>query len=219
MQPSFWHEKWASHQIGFHLGEVNPLLVDNWDSLNLDPGAKVFVPLCGKSLDICYLAEQGLDVIGCELNQGAVEQFFSDNQLEVETQELAEHRRYSTEQVTLYQGDLFTLPIHLLQDISAFYDRAALIAWPDEMRHQYVRQLAQLIPVGSIGLLISLDYPQAVLNGPPFAVSPDWVMDNMGEYFEIELLHSEDVLADNPRFVKKQVPWLMESVYRLTRKA
>ncbi|QYJ85740.1 thiopurine S-methyltransferase [Shewanella mesophila] len=218
MQPSFWHEKWASQQIGFHLGEVNPLLVDNWDALNVTTGAKVFVPLCGKSLDICFLAERGLDVVGCELSQTAVEQFFSDNQLDVDAQALTDHTLYRTEQVAIYQGDLFTLPAHLLEGISAFYDRAALIAWPDEMRRQYVLQLAKLLPPKSLGLLITLDYPQETLNGPPFAVSNDWVMDHMSEHFEIELLHTEDVLADNPRFVKKQVPWLTESVYRLTRR-
>ncbi|MCE9679276.1 thiopurine S-methyltransferase [Shewanella sp. AS1] len=218
MQPSFWHEKWASQQIGFHLGEINPLLLKYWDSLSLPSGAQVFVPLCGKSLDLCFLAEQGLDVIGCELNQSAVEQFFSENQLDLEVRQSGEHQCYSTEQITLYQGDLFCLPSELISRVSGFYDRAALIAWPEAMRRQYVQQLAKLLPAGSKGLLITLDYPQETLNGPPFAVSHDWVTANMSEYFEVIPLSTEDVLSENPRFVKKQVPWLTESVYRLTRK-
>ncbi|WP_110455824.1 thiopurine S-methyltransferase [Shewanella algidipiscicola] len=218
MQPSFWHEKWASKQIGFHLGEVNPLLIEHWPQLNVASGASVFVPMCGKSLDLCYLAEQGLEVVACELNQAAVEQFFTDNELSVEVQSLGEHTRYCTEQITLYQGDLFTLPTHLTAQCTAFYDRAALIAWPEAMRQQYVKQLAKLVAPQSIGLLITLDYPQAALNGPPFAVSDGWVMTNMSEYFEIERLRCDDVLAQNPRFVSKQVSWLTESVYRLVRK-
>lgn len=90
MQPSFWHDKWASQQIGFHLDEVNALLIDYWPQLELAAGSQVFVPLCGKTLDLCYLAEQGLEVIGCELNQSAVEQFFSDNELPVERQSSGE---------------------------------------------------------------------------------------------------------------------------------
>lgn len=218
MQPSFWHDKWASQQIGFHLDEVNALLIANWPQLKLNPGAKVFVPLCGKSLDLCYLAEQGHEVIGCELNADAVEQFFSDNQLAVTKSFQGEHACYQTEQVTLYQGDFFTLPSDYLSDISGFYDRAALIAWPEAMRLSYVQQLAKLIPPSSLGLLVTLDYPQETLNGPPFAVSDDWIMAHMSEYFEVERLSCEDVLADNPRFLKKQVPWLTESVYRLKRK-
>ncbi|MCG9695605.1 thiopurine S-methyltransferase [Shewanella sp. Isolate11] len=218
MQPSFWHDKWASQQIGFHLGEVNPLLINYWQQLGVAAGEQVFVPLCGKSLDMCFLAEQGLDVIGCELNQSAVEQFFSENQLSVQHKTLDEHQCYQTEQVTLYQGDIFSLPAQYLEHVSAFYDRAALIAWPEEMRLQYAKQLARLIPASSVGLLITLDYPQQALSGPPFAVSDDWVMTNMSADFEIERLSCLDVLADNPRFIKKQVPWLTESVYLLRKR-
>ncbi|GIU21162.1 thiopurine S-methyltransferase [Shewanella schlegeliana] len=219
MQPSFWHEKWDAQQIGFHLNAVNPLLVKFWQQLALDGNAQVFVPLCGKSLDMCFLAEQGHHVVGCELNELAVQQFYRENSLPFEVSRIAEHQRFHTEQVTIYQGDIFTLDAPELTATTAFYDRAALIAWPEEMRLSYARQLAKLIPANSVGLLITLDYPQAELNGPPFAVSDDWLQANLAEDFEIERLDSEDVLSDNPRFVKKQVSWLTESVYKLTRKS
>ena len=219
MQPSFWHEKWDAQQIGFHLNAVNPLLVKHWPQLDLAANCQVFVPLCGKSLDMCFLAEQGHDVVGCELNEVAVKQFYQENNLPVEVNQVGEHQQFSTEQVTIYQGDIFTLDAAALPNVEAFYDRAALIAWPEEMRLTYAKKLAQLIPADSVGLLITLDYPQAELNGPPFAVSGDWVSANLSDDFEIECLASEDVLSDNPRFVKKQVSWLTESVYKLTRKA
>lgn len=218
MQPSFWHEKWDAQQIGFHLDAVNPLLVKFWSQLGLNPTRKVLVPLCGKSLDMCFLAEQGHDVVGCELNELAVKQFYQENGLPLEVSQVGEHQKFSTEQVTIYQGDIFTLDALTLPNIEAFYDRAALIAWPEDMRIAYAKQLAKLIPANSVGLLITLDYPQAELNGPPFAVSDDWINANLSDDFEIECLASEDVLSDNPRFVKKQVSWLTESVYKLTRK-
>ncbi|GIU06583.1 MULTISPECIES: thiopurine S-methyltransferase [unclassified Shewanella] len=218
MQPSFWHDKWDAQQIGFHLSAVNPLLVKYWPQLELAANTQVFVPLCGKSLDMCFLAELGHDVLGCELNELAVQQFYRENALAVDTRTVAEHQRFHTEQVTIYQGDIFSLDAAEMPSTKAFYDRAALIAWPEEMRLAYARQLAKLIPTSSIGLLITLDYPQAELNGPPFAVSDDWVQANLADDFEIERLACEDVLAENPRFVNKQVSWLTESVYKLTRK-
>lgn len=218
MEPSFWHDKWHQQQIGFHQQDINPFLVKNWHKLALPATAKVFVPLCGKSLDMCFLAEQGHQVIGCELNELAVQQFFSDNQLEVTKATVGEHQHYQTEQISLYQGDIFTLPKALTQDVAAFYDRAALIAWPESMRAQYAKQLASLLPRGSQGLLVTLDYPQETLNGPPFAVSPTWVETYLTEYFEIQGLDCQDVLADNPRFIKKEVPWLNEAAYLLKRK-
>lgn len=218
MEPGFWHDKWHQQQIGFHQQDINPFLVKYWQKLALPAAAKVFVPLCGKSLDMCFLAEQGHQVIGCELNELAVQQFFSDNQLEMTKTAVGEHQHYQTEQISLYQGDIFTLPNELTQDVTAFYDRAALIAWPESMRAQYAKQLASLLPSGSLGLLVTLDYPQEALNGPPFAVSPTWVETYLTENFEIQLLDCQDVLADNPRFIKKEVPWLNEAVYLLKRK-
>ena len=172
MEPSFWHQKWDLQQIGFHQPQVNDFLVKYWSSLALSSTEEVFVPLCGKSLDMCFLAEQGHNVLGCELNQIAVQDFFKDNQLPVSHRLQGEHQFYSTEQITLIQGDIFTLPKSECQHISAFYDRAALIAWPESMRQQYADKLAELIPAGVKGLLVTLDYDQAALNGPPFAVSP-----------------------------------------------
>jgi len=218
MEPGFWHDKWHQQQIGFHQQDINPFLVKYWQKLALPAAAKVFVPLCGKSLDMCFLAEQGHQVIGCELNELAVQQFFSDNQLEMTKTVVGEHQHYQTEQISLYQGDIFTLPNELTQDVMAFYDRAALIAWPESMRAQYAKQLASLLPSGSLGLLVTLDYPQEALNGPPFAVSPTWVETYLTEYFEIQGLDCQDVLADNPRFIKKAVPWLNEAAYLLKRK-
>lgn len=218
MQPSFWHDKWDAQQIGFHLSAVNPLLVQYWPQLQLAADRQVFVPLCGKSLDMCFLAEQGHDVVACELNDLAVSQFYQENNLAYSVDKVGEHQRYQTEQITIYQGDIFTLNRLNMENVTAFYDRAALIAWPEAMRVNYAKQLASLIPVGSVGLLITLDYPQAELNGPPFAISDDWVMANMSDDFEIECLAANDALADNPSFVKKQVSSLTESVYKLTRR-
>jgi len=226
MEPSFWHSKWDAQQIGFHRSEVNPLLIKYWPQLNLSHSANtsVFVPLCGKTLDICFLAELGHEVVGCELNETAVEHFFTENDLRFSTSQEGELKKFVTEQVSIYQGDLFSLSPETLSAqegpaIGAFYDRAALIAWPEEMRLDYVAKLAELIPATSIGLLITLDYPQETLKGPPFAVSNDWIMANMAEFFEVERLAFEDVLSENPRFINKEVPWLTESVYRLIRKA
>lgn len=218
MEPSFWHDKWDAKQIGFHLDEVNALLTQYWPKLNLASDSQVFVPLCGKSLDLCYLAEQGHEVLGCELSQTAVEDFFSDNELPYSVVQQGEANHYSTEQVNILQGDIFSLSPDAFLHINAFYDRAALIAWPESMRLAYAEKISALIPPKSIGLLVTLDYPQEALKGPPFAVSKTWVETHLSEAFEIELLSCDDVLAGNQRFVSKGVPWLTESVYKLIRK-
>lgn len=221
MKASFWHERWEKQQIGFHNEEVNPLLVKYWPQLRLKPEARVLVPLCGKTLDMCYLKEMGYSVLGCELSELAVRQFFSEYQADEEKLtyiQRNEHQHFSLNNITIIQGDMLTLSSQDCGPIDAFYDRAALIAWPEALRLAYAQQLMRLLPSGSQGLLITLDYPQEVMAGPPFAVQDDWIMDNMASGFEIERLSCEDVLQDNPKFIRKQVPWLTESVYRLSRK-
>ncbi|GGI78377.1 thiopurine S-methyltransferase [Shewanella gelidii] len=218
MEPSFWHERWENEQIGFHQGDVNPFLIQHWRDLNLPNDASIFVPLCGKSLDMCFLAEQGHQVIGCELNQQGVEQFFLDNNLPMQTSSHGTHPCYATEQLAIYQGDIFTLSEEVTRECSGFYDRAALIAWPESMRHAYVKKLAALLPSGSQGMLITLDFETDVISGPPFAVSELWVNQHLSEFFEIQQLACIDVLADNPRFLNKQATWLNEVIYRLVRK-
>ena len=58
MDEAFWQRRWARNEIGFHLNEVNPYLRRHWPSLKLAQGARVLVPLCGKSLDMAWLADQ-----------------------------------------------------------------------------------------------------------------------------------------------------------------
>ncbi|BCV56800.1 thiopurine S-methyltransferase [Shewanella algae] len=218
MEPGFWHERWHKQQIGFHQQDINPFLVKYWSTLALRGNEQVFVPLCGKSLDMCYLAEKGHDLLGCELSELAVRQFFEENGLEYQQNAFGELQAFSSEQMTLLQGDLFALKAEQLASVGAFYDRAALIAWPEEMRLQYAAKLAALLPRGRCGLLVTLEYPQDMLKGPPFSVTQEWIREHMSQWFEVTLLEQADVLADNPRFIAKEVSWLNESAYLLKRK-
>ncbi|GLP97294.1 thiopurine S-methyltransferase [Paraferrimonas sedimenticola] len=218
MQAEFWHQRWSKQQIGFHLPGVNPLLEQYWPRLGASKDARVFVPLCGKSLDMGYLMATQASVVGCELSQTAVEQFFDEAGLAVECTIKGEHQSYQAQNIELIQGDIYTLEQASIGDCDAFYDRAALIAWPESMRADYARQLASLLPSGSRGMLITLDYPQAQMDGPPFSVPQCWVEQYLGEHFDIELVSETDVLQDNPKFLKKGVERLSETVYFLTRK-
>ncbi|KFZ38882.1 thiopurine S-methyltransferase [Shewanella mangrovi] len=217
MEPQFWHERWENQQLGFHQQQVNHFLKQHWPELNLSAGS-VFVPLCGKSVDMCYLAELGHQVVGSEFSEIAVRQFFAENGLTptIVAGELVS--RYQQDNYQLLLGDFFALSADDVRDCVAFYDRASMVALPEEMRQRYARQLADILPSGCCGLVILLEYPQALLAGPAFSVSQAWLTAHMGEHFTIEQLASYDVLQENQKFVKNGVPWLQENVYRITRK-
>ncbi|WP_298188239.1 thiopurine S-methyltransferase [uncultured Pseudomonas sp.] len=217
MHAEFWQARWSRSEIGFHLSEVNPYLQRYWPALELAQGAQVLVPLCGKSVDMAWLAGQGYQVIGIELAQRAVEDFFAEHGLEPQISQDGVFQVYRAGAVTIYCGDLFALePRHVAQ-CSALYDRAALIALPEAMRERYVARLAELLPGSIQALLVALDYDQGQMDGPPFAVNEAQVQRLLARHWQIELLEECDVLGQNWRFLQRGLSRLDERVYRLQR--
>ena len=214
MEPNFWHQRWENNKIGFHLGQVNPYLVQYWPDLGLHAGSRVFVPLCGKSLDMLWLAEQGHDVIGVEISPIAVRAFFEDNQLKPKVTQQGAFEIWSVDQITILLGDYFELSPAQLGEVEAVYDRASLVALPQEMRPDYVDHLNALCP-SVPRLLITLDYDQACMSGPPFAVSNDEVQELYQDRTSLVLLEDSDVLAENERFRQQGLDRLVEAVWRI----
>jgi thiopurine S-methyltransferase len=216
MQPEFWHKRWASNQIGFHLPEVNPHLQRFWPALGLEEGARVLVPLCGKSLDLLWLAHKGHEVLGIELSEKAVEDFFAEHQFDPDISEQGPFKVYRAGSIELWCGDFFELTAGDVADCSGLYDRAALIALPPEMRAQYAAHLSRILPKDSLGLLITLDYDQAQMDGPPFAVLDDEVQRLFGDVWALKILEDQDVLGESWKFLEAGVTRLEERVYRVS---
>ena len=103
-----------------------------------------------------------------------------------------------------------------MADCTALYDRAALIALPAPMRERYAAHLQQILAQGVEGLLITLDYDQAQMPGPPFAVGDDEVQRLLGDAWQVQVLEEQDVLAESGRFLQAGVTRLEERVYRIT---
>ncbi|KTC63401.1 thiopurine S-methyltransferase, partial [Pseudomonas fluorescens ABAC62] len=143
--------------------------------LALAEGAKVLVPLCGKSLDLMWLASQGYRVLGVELSEQAVEAFFSEQNLTPRITREGAFSVYRADAIEVWCGDFFSLEPRDLTDCTALYDRAAMIALPPLMRARYAEHLNALLRPGCQGLLITLDYDQTQKAGPPFAVTDEEV--------------------------------------------
>lgn len=215
MEPKFWQERWARNQIGFHLPEVNPYLLRHWSHLSLADDAKVLVPLCGKSLDLMWLASHGLRVMGVELSEQAVETFFSEQSLTPHITRRGAFTVYQADLLEVWCGDFFALGAEDLADCTALYDRAALIALPPLMRAQYAEHPNTLLRPGCQGLLVTLDYDQTQKAGPPFAVTDDEVAVLFGLKWTLEVLEARDILGESWKFVQDGVTRLDERVYRL----
>jgi len=219
MDPDFWHRRWREGRIGFHQDRPMPLLLEHWPALALAPRSQVFVPLCGKSLDMAWLAAQGHRVLGVELSPLAVAQFFDEHGLTPQVHDSRYGRHYRAGDIELICGDVFGLDAGALAGCAAVYDRAALIALPPPLRRRYVGELHARLPAGCRGLLITLEYPQHERHGPPFAVPEAEVCKLYGRDWNVVTLERRDVLAHEPGFIADDVSALDTVVYQLSRKA
>jgi len=217
MTPDFWEQRWAANQIGFHQPVASPFLVKHWPLLRIPTGARVFVPLAGKSLDLAWLASQRHRVLGVELSQRAVSQFFDEHGLAPEVRESRYGRHHVAGGIELICGDAFALDADILSDCAGVFDRAALIALPPDMRLRYATELYRRLPAGCRGLMITLEYPQAERDGPPFSVVEDEVRTLYADTWDIDLLERRSIPPEHPGYVGG-VSRLDTAAYRLLRR-
>lgn len=197
MEQEFWHQMWQSNEIGFNQSQPNQLMQRYFLSLNLKPGDRVLVPLCGKSIDMLWLAGQGYKVIGIELSQQACKAFFQENKIATKVTETGDFVVYSSDEITLFAGDFFKLDKNTLGPVDAVYDRAALIALPSELRQEYSAHLGQLVDRETKIFLITTSYNQIEMQGPPFSVDENEVNMLFSADFNIKQLYSKP-LSDIP---------------------
>jgi thiopurine S-methyltransferase len=165
-----WTARWRDGRIAFHEGRANALL--DRHTARLAGCRRVFVPLCGRSEDLAFLAARGHEVVGVELVEQAVGEFFQLHGLtpSVTRPDDGQLVEYRAGALTLLAGDFFATTPESVGLLDGLYDRAALIALPAELRPRYVAHLRTLLAPGSPGLVITVEYEQDRIQGPPFAV-------------------------------------------------
>lgn len=217
MNKEYWHQKWQSKEIGFNQLQPNKLMQRYFSALKLTLGCRIFVPLCGQSIDMLWLAGQGYRVIGVELSQIACSDFFKENKIPVKITEINNFIIYSSDDITIFCGDFFKLNRAILDKIDAVYDRAALIALPVEDRKSYSEHLIELMTPLSAMFLITTMYNQNEMQGPPFSVDKDEVTALYSAYFDINLLYRKQF--EIPAHLQaKGLLQATEQVYLLTKK-
>lgn len=141
-----WLKLWRNRDTNFHQTSVNRLLIHFWTNFDHKKGSRVFIPLCGKSLDMLWLLEQGHEVIGVELSPVAVKAFFSENGLQPTKKRVGQFTLWQHDNISILCGDFFELTKTDIGHIDTVYDRAALTALPEDLRPRYVSQLVQITP-------------------------------------------------------------------------
>lgn len=212
-----WLKLWRNKKQGsFHQNEVNSLLTRFWPDLGLPPNSRVFVPLCGKSHDMIWLAQQGHQVVGVELSPIAAEAFFGENRLTPIRHKVGEFTLWQHDRITILCGDYFSLDTGMLGKIDVVYDRAALTALPEDLRGLYVQKLQQIVPGhAGIFLLTIEDGDVDDLSQQNSPVDRELVS-LYSERFDIQQVYAEQLLERNPELPGRQMQKVEYKVYRLT---
>ncbi|WOH37840.1 thiopurine S-methyltransferase [Thalassotalea fonticola] len=215
MKQQFWHDCWDNTHIGFHQDELQPLLVEYFPNLLEPQDSRVFVPLCGKTSDLFFFADR-FKVIGNELSAVACRDFFQENQLIPKIQETMSFNIYQQGNIELYQGDFFALSPEQFQPFDWIYDRAALIAFPQDMRIEYVQHIKHFIKANTRVFLLTLEFPQEEMSGPPFSVDENEVMRLFKDY---KILKKTQRDLTGQKFARRKFPVtkLIEKLYIISK--
>lgn len=211
MDKSFWLQKWEKNTIAFHRSEANPSLVNHFDKLVLAKGSRVLVPLCGKTLDIGWLLSKGYRVVGAELADMAIEQLFMELGVEPATLEMGDVKHYSATGIDIFVGNIFDMSSKLFGAVDAVYDRAALVALPKAMRNRYTAHLTEVTDKAP-QLLVTYEYDQSLMEGPPFSISREEVNQHYGHSYGLNLLVSAAVPGGlKGKCAAKETVWLLKN--------
>lgn len=211
MDANFWLKKWKDNNIAFHNSEANPLLIRYFKQLSLAEGSRIFLPLCGKTLDIAWLLSHGYRVAGAELSEIAIGQLFMNLGMEPKIVEVGEIKHYSAENIDIFAGDIFDLTSRVLGSVDAVYDRAALVALPKDLRDRYTAHLMEITNKAP-QMIICYEYDQTLMAGPPFSISDKEVRQHYQDSYVLNLAKS----ANLPNGLKgkcaaKENVWLLKN--------
>lgn len=215
MEASFWRQKWEQGDIGFHQSQANAFLIKHFEKLNLAKGDRVFLPLCGKTPDLTWLLAGGYRVVGAELSELAINELFSDLGVEPIISRVGKLTHYCAKDIDIFVGDIFDVSAEVLGLVDAVYDRAALVALPANMRHQYTSHLMKMTHAAP-QLLICYEYNQQLIDGPPFSVSEAEVKHHYASAYQAKCLESKEVAGGlKGKVASIETAWLLQKIKEL----
>jgi thiopurine S-methyltransferase len=196
-----WHEYWSRPGTpGFHEEKVNKYLGKYLQRFDLKPDDEIFVPLCGKAVDMAWLAQRGFKVVGVELSEKAVRAFFDESGFDFELEQYASFKLFRSPQVTIYNGNFIHLAALELANCKLVYDRASMVAIEAQNRASYCRHMMAIVPPATPMLVIVLEYEQQAMTGPPFSVPVDEVESYYADNYRLVELESEELIEKEPRW-------------------
>ncbi|MEL7832963.1 thiopurine S-methyltransferase [Fodinibius sp. Rm-B-1B1-1] len=217
MEISYWQSRWRKDNTGWHMDMVYPPLPKLWKRLNIKSESRILVPLCGKSLDLHWLAEHSQKVIGVDVSHKALHTVMEKYPETFSQTSSHNFTVYKSSSLELWEGDFMKLPTKEITPIDLVYDKASIIALPPKMRPQYAQKILDLCGNTTRILLQTFEYIQEEMNGPPFSVDEKELQKLFGHNFRLQLMHEQSKLEELEPFQQRGLSsYLTEQVFYLT---
>ncbi|XP_070556921.1 probable thiopurine S-methyltransferase isoform X1 [Ptychodera flava] len=217
-----WQNRWLMGKIGFHKNYVNDYLIDNIDLLTGGKkGIKIFVPLCGKSIDLKWFADLGHDVTGLEFCDVAIKTFFEEQQMDYAVSQMENLKggtifKSKEHNIQVYCCDFFDFSSSIAGQFDAVWDRLAFGGLPPCKHKQYSDILVSLMKPGAQCLMLNNENDPTVMEGAPYHVPIEYMKEIFGDRCEIRTIQRGDSMED--RWKKKGHKWFHWVLHHLTLK-
>lgn len=223
---SFWLQK--DIPLPWHQTTPHPKLLKYADKF-LVKAARVLVPLCGKTLDLKWLYENGYEVVGVEGTEFAIEEFFKDTKLEFSKAPYGDGGLiYQTpdKRLTILRTNFFTLSdANYVATFDSVWDRAALVAVLPEHRRFFAASVKRLAKPSFKCVSVVTEFDESKVEGPPYSVDQEEISNLYGECATITKLDTISIPPNtdeyineplNDLLIKANTP-LYEGVYLISR--
>uniref|UniRef100_A0A914VLA6 thiopurine S-methyltransferase n=1 Tax=Plectus sambesii TaxID=2011161 RepID=A0A914VLA6_9BILA len=206
-----WSRRWVDRETAFHVPGVNHILQNFFDQVR---GDTVFVPLCGKTLDMLWLAQQSCTVVGVDGVETPVQEFFAENNLDYSVRQLNDDVKiYEAKDVdiTIFICDLFASKPELFgMQFDLIWDRGSFVAINVDERAKYTCLLSNLLAPEGKWFLVTVDYDDKILGEPPRTVSEE-------DMRQFAPLNFTKVYSDLTKAYNPKVEQMIENAYVITK--
>ena len=157
-----------------------------------------FLPFCGRSPDMIWLASLGHRVTGVEWSKQAISQFFSTNGLDfdestvtVGSKEAVAYRAKGGVPIVIYCCDLFTVSGDDIGCFDCIWDNGSIGCFDSSRKPEYSKGMLSLLKPNGRMLLCARCFDQTYVAPLPFACSPEEVESMYGHRYNVELAQRE----------------------------
>lgn len=213
-----WSKRWAEGKTGWHLNSINAHLQEYHQILFQNPTPRILVPLCGRSLDVAWLAGKGAQVIGIDLVEQPLLGIFTDCAKQPVQSKVAGLTSLQAGGIQLIHSDIFSVTREVIDPVDAIYDRAALVALDPSLRTTYVEHCLSLLRPGGRLLLLTYDSSADESSGPPYPVRPGVVEELYAEWSTCRCLNSTDTFPDDEdRLQRRNLTWMRTTIWEIVK--